>query len=636
MRLICGLIRLDGMAASPSLLDRMVAQMDVPGLRAARSDFRDGAVAMAVLDWSGAPSASLPVSGASVIAADVRLDEPAALARSLDLQPRDEPALLLEAVRRFGSPEQALGDFAFAIWDGETETLTCGRDVFGIRPFSYVHKPGELFAFASVPAALHGTGIVPKNIDTRVAVSRAMRSFRFEDSPIEGIRRLPPAHMLQVSGNALSVRRYWQLDRAKVGTSRLAPEEAAAGLRQRVAQAVRSRLPGATRVGAHLSGGLDSSAIAILAARALREQGRTLHAYSFFDRLRNDIRLEDETEFVSACLAQEAGIEWEPVRPSTREFDQGYALDPDLMYPLAPEDPEIQVATIAERQGVGLILSGWGGDEAATFNGRGAMAELLRRGRWRTLRRELGALAKERGWTKRTVLVDELASYLSTEYLPGGLRRFARRIRGRKLDAGELLEDVLASAARPAPDNDPSGFMIGDARENRWRLIHGAHIAHRAEVWAQIGARHGLAYAFPLLDRRVVEFALSLPSEYYLSGGFRRRLFRDAMRDVLPQKVRNRHRKDVSFPGRYIDLAEARDALLARISGFETDTRLAEVLDFAKLKALVAQFPPAEAARDSLAGGTDPKGRDVMIAGSRAVELAAYLQQHAPHDGQGG
>jgi asparagine synthase (glutamine-hydrolysing) len=199
-------------------------------------------------------------------------------------------------------------------------------------------------------------------------IRRVTRALRFDDSPIKGIARLPPGHMLEVSRDGISLRRYWQLDRAKVGTAHITPEEAAAELRRRVDQAVRSRLAKDERVGSHLSGGLDSSAIAILAARALRGDGRTLHAYSFLDRVRNDVQLEDETEFVKASVEQEGDIDWEPVRPSAREFEQGNLVDPDLMHPLAPED-----------------------------------AEMLKRGQWRDLKREIGALAKERRWTKGAV-----------------------------------------------------------------------------------------------------------------------------------------------------------------------------------------------------------------------------------------
>ena len=61
------------------------------------------------------------------------------------------------------------------------------------------------------------------------------------------------------------------------------------------------------------------------------------------------------------------------------------------------------------------MLSGWGGDEGATFNGRGAFAELFLRGRWRTLAREVLALKRERGWSVPRILNNEIVSYLRPE-----------------------------------------------------------------------------------------------------------------------------------------------------------------------------------------------------------------------------
>lgn len=630
MRLICGVLSLNDTPPSALLIDRMVAQLDVPRLRPTRSDFRDGALAMAALDFSGDSGSALPRSGAYVIAADVRFDEPEGLAQSLTLDAQDQSALLLEAVRQSGSPEAVLGDFAFALWDGNRETLRCGRDIFGVRPLSYVYRPGELFAFASLPAALHGSGIVPLALDTAVVVSRNARVYRLDDSPVAGIVRLKPGHMLTVSRSGLSLERYWGFDRAKLGTAQITQAEAAAQMRRLVEQAVRCRLPAEAAIGAHLSGGLDSSAIAILAARALREDGRRLHAYSFVERPRSDVTVEDESAFVKACVDQEAGIDWAAVCNTTSEFERPERLDPDLLNSLSPDVAENQVAAVAERQGVRLILSGWGGDEAATFNGRGAMAELLKRGRWGDLRRELAALARERGWSRRKTFVDEVVSYLANDHLPQGLLDRVRRMRGRKPALKQLLHGILAPGVPRAPDDDPSLWIVGDGRENRWRLIHGPHIPFRAEIWAQIGARHGLAYAFPLLDRRVVEFALSLPSDYFLSGGFRRRPFRDAMRDVLPEIVARRHRKYVAFPGRELDLAEARDSFAVRLDAYENDAAVARVMDLEQVRRLVAQLPSPSVVRDAIANGTPPPDRDIMLAVVRAMELAEYLQQHGP------
>jgi asparagine synthase (glutamine-hydrolysing) len=629
MRLICGLMRLDGGAAQLSLLRRLVAQMDVSRLRPGRTEFCEGAVALAALDFSAAAPGPLPVLGKVVMAADVRLDEPDELARDLGVRGPAEGALLA-TLGRLGTPGlgRVLGDFAFAAWDGEAQTLTCGRDVFGVRPFYYAYKPGELFAFASAPSALHGAGIVPKTIDAAALVRRATNAWSFDHSLIEGIARLPPGHALVVSSHGLALRRYWGLERAKVGSARISPADAARELRRLVEQAVRSRLPKSGEVGAHLSGGLDSSAIAILAARALGDEGRCLHAYSFLDRPRNDLRLEDETAFVEACREAESGIDWRPVWQSAREFEEGYAFDPDLMHPLDRDDPEMQVAATAEGQGVKLILSGWGGDEAATFNGRGALAELAKRGRWGTLRREIEALAKERRWSAREVFVREVFNPLVGRFLPDGLKRLRRRALGRRPPRADLVRGALTAEARGMLKDAPPDPVWADGRQSRWELINHPHIAHRAEVWALVGARHGLAYTFPLLDRRVVEFALSLPSEFFVSGGFRRRPFRDAMQDVLPEEVRLRHQKYRPFPGRSLDLVDAREALLARIAALADDARVRRLFDVEQLRELAERLPAADQLRREMADHDDAEADDALIAVSRLLDLASYLQQH--------
>ena len=324
MRLICGLFHLDGANANEGLLRAMAAQMvvspDHPSLRL----WRDGPVGFAVLDFSvrGAPTPALPETARSVIAADVRLDEPIALTGQLggDASKAEEDWLLLAMLERFGPSalDRVLGDFAFASWNKNTHRLVCARDAFGIRPLAYFHKPGKLFAFASLPKALHGAGIVPKKVDEDALARRMVRNLRHDDSLIVGIKRLPPANVIEISREGISLARYWQLDRTAIGTRKCLPEEAARELRRLVSEAVNCRLPRSCEIGAHLSGGLDSSAIAVLAARQLREQGRALHAYSFLDRQRNDITLEDETEFVKAVVEQEGDIDWTPIHRPAR------------------------------------------------------------------------------------------------------------------------------------------------------------------------------------------------------------------------------------------------------------------------------------------------------------------------------
>jgi asparagine synthase (glutamine-hydrolysing) len=301
-------------------------------------------------------------------------------------------------------------------------------------------------------------------------------------------------------------------------------------------------------------------------------------------------------------------------------------MDADKMTSLRADGSHNAVCARAEEQGVGLILSGWGGDEGATFNGRGTFAELFLRGRWRTLAREVAALKRERGRPALRILYDEVFTYL----VPDPVVALARRIAGRKPDSHTLFSGTLTASSRRRLAAFRSKWpSIGpDGRENRWRLMTSPHIVERAEVWSQIGARHGLAFAFPLLDRRVVEFSLSLPSELFLRGGFRRRPFRDAMVDVLPSSVRLRHQKYQPFPSRMLDLAESKDELLAQIDAYEHNQSVRRMIDLAHLRRLVESFPPPECLREEMRGVDKPAASASINMAARALEVAAYLEQH--------
>lgn len=623
MRLICGLMRLDGNDADEVLLRAMAAQMVVPRLRPTFSAWQEGPTALGVLDFSVANGMALPLpqSSSLAMAADVRLDEPTSMPADMRL---------LSTVEQQGPDalDSVLGDFSFACWNRSAQILVCGRDAFGIRPFAYVYKPGELFAFASLPKALHGSGIVSKIIDEHALARRMLYRLRSDDSLIAGICRLPPAHYLEVSRSGIALKRYWQLDRAAVGTTRCPPEAAARELRRLVEQAVLCRLPPGG-IGAHLSGGLDSSALAVLAARRLREEGRTLQAYSFLDRKRNDIALKDETEFVQAVLDQEAGIAWTAVRPPAG-LERSPPLDADTMAPLDQDEPDNQVCAHAEEHGVGLILSGWGGDEAATFNGRGVLAEHLLRGRWRLFAREASALAKERGWSLPHILTREVLSYLLPDTVVARLKRAA----GKKPDLAASLDAMLSAKVRRQL-TDERIALVADGRENRWRLITSPHIAERAEMWAANGAHHGVAFAFPLLDRRVVEFALSLPSELFLRDGFRRRVFRDAMKGILPEKIRWRHHKYMAFPSSLIDLADNKDGFAARIDANAGNEGFCRLFDVARLRNLLDDFPSPEDIRKEMRGNDTPVTAGSMAAVAQALQGASYLEQHGGGADQG-
>jgi asparagine synthase (glutamine-hydrolysing) len=630
MRLIAGIFRFDGAEASAAQAHAMLDALDEPHLRTVRRIWLRGPVALAVLDAdSGASAAPLPESGGRVIAADVRLDEPDTLGRALSAgASASDEQLLGAALDAWGADglREVLGDFAFAHWNAAAQRLTCGRDIFGVRPFAYAQQPGRCFAFASFPIALLGAGFAPKRIDEDALARRMMEAHRFDDSLMAGVNRLAPAHVIEVTRSGVAIKRYWRLERAAVGARDVTPSEAARTVGELVERAVRRRLPRDGEAGAHLSGGLDSSAVAVLAARRLRAAGRRLHAYAFQDRPRNDVDLEDESLLAGSVAEQEGDIELTFVPPSGRPGVLK-PLDPDQMTSVDGGRPDAAVCEAAAAQGVSLILSGWGGDEAVSFNGRGLFPELLARGRWRTMARELRAVAHARGLSPGQVARSELLAYL----LPRSFQTVARKVAGKAVADAETL---FAASLRPsvrqrrAVRTGRALRLAADGRENRWRMINSPHIAGRLEDWARLGARHGVAFAFPLLDRDVVEFALSLPSELFVREGFRRRVFRDAMAGVLPDTVRQRHQKRQPFPAHWLRVAGAKEELLARLDGYQSREEVARFIDLRQLRQWIEAFPSIDECREALAAGRAPRQAQEMTAALRALAFAEYLVQH--------
>ena len=189
----------------------------------------------------------------------------------------------------------------------------------------------------------------------------------------------------------------------------------------------------------------------------------------------------------------------------------------------------------------------------------------------------------------RTDLPGELLSYLFPQWLLNAQSRLRRR---GPSALGQLRHLVTPTRAASLDSGDPEALGMGpDARDNRLRLLSSPHITERTETWASIGARYGLAFVFPMLDRRVLDFALSLPSALFLRGGYKRRVFRDAMEGVLPEAVRWRHQKLVPLPELLTMAAEHRDAIAQYVDAVAGHPRVRALFDLDGLRAVVATSP---------------------------------------------
>lgn len=479
------------------------------------------------------------------IAADVRLDNPAELREALGLKPRDgvsaDAALILCAYQRWGRScvERLYGDFAFVVWDAPRRRLFCARDALGARPFYYALN-ARRFAFATaLEAVLAAPGVGADLDERRVSMyfaapwSNILRRTFFRE-----VLRLAPGHTLTVDTGRLQPvrqRRWWcpeSLPTAPGGSVEAHGER----LLGEIDRAVRVRLEGGP-VGVELSGGLDSSTVAVLAARELRRRG----------------------------LAPPLAFTWfpPPPEPMPPEWAEGYGrlrsvaaqegmrlfyntLAPGKLIRQLSEDICLPSGCVGDSvmspagKGVRVLLAGFGGDECVSNSGAGHDLSLLLRGRWRSLLAHLRAHSRRPSREVPRMLAYEvprmLLSLLHPKLTPGG--RFWRLLREGRLWSARRRNHWLIDRrfAQRVPANGSQLPHPPSVRQRQQNRLRSGLLSERMEREVAQGARFGLEYRYPLLDRRLVEFALGLPPEVF-SGPPTRFLMRCAVSGLLPREV---------------------------------------------------------------------------------------------------
>lgn len=602
MDAIFGIWHLDGTSATASELEQMAAALEsLPGHARAVTVICDGTVGMGRLTIGRGATRQPPTQdGGLLCVADARLYRAPESQAPQNMTAADRERLFCRLHARLGddAPLQVEGDFAYAVWDRGRQRLTLARDHAGVRPMFYRLVPGRSLVWATHSDLIARSGLGPVEVNLEAAVGNLIdNSMGAEDTVLRGLRRLPPAHVLHmVSGGVERMHRYWSLRCRNPIPAAADFDACATELRRLLDQAVRCRLPPHRGVGAHLSGGLDSSALSVLAARALGEQGRQLHTYSFVSDIRPDVHFLDERPYVAAVVDSEPNIRNTKVTPAVDEgYIAGSAADRVVGYTGA----EAAVLEAAVRDGADVILSGWGGDEAATFNGRGAYAEHFLRGRWRLLRRELRARSRLYHMPQRRVFLHEVLLYI----LPERLQRLLRRAAGRAPAAVPTDRTFLRPPYRDLQFGTVT--LTASTHHNRRALFGHENLAFRLESWAMQGAHHGVHFTFPMLDRALLDYCIRLPARMFLRDGVRRAIFRGAMRGVLPDIVRNRRPKLVPFPCAILRLSERRADLLDEVARLRADPRITRVLDLDAVEAALRALPAPDIVQRALNAEAD-------------------------------
>lgn len=265
--------------------------------------------------------------------------------------------------------ERLLGMFSFALWDSRRKRLLIARDRLGKKPVVYVEGGGNLW-FASELRALELAGVPLGELD-RTALAHYLELLYIPAPRTiwSRAKKLPPGHVLVADESGVRTHRYWIPPRVGAASDDADPIEAARVTAELTEEATRLRLRSDVPIGVLLSGGLDSSVVTALAARASGDRLRTF-SVGFG-------RADDELP-VAAAVARRFSTEHHEIVLDENVLDATTRAIGAFSEPFGDSSavPCSEVFREVARH-VKVVLTGDGGDELFAGYGRHRLVERL-------------------------------------------------------------------------------------------------------------------------------------------------------------------------------------------------------------------------------------------------------------------
>lgn len=429
------------------------------------------------------------------------------------------------------------GQFGIAIWDTRTRSLLLARDRFGEKPLFYaVNRDG--ICFASELKSLLAVPGFDRSIDDEAV--QGYVCFGYVPAPrsiFSSVKKVPPAHFLRYRDGDVSVHRYWQLEFGQ--RHDLDENDAEEQLADLLDKAVSSRLVADVPFGAFLSGGLDSSVVVALMAQHMSQPVRTF-SIGFKEAAYNE--LGDARR-----VAEHLGTRHRElvVEPDAVELLQQLVWFLDEPFADSSAVPTYLVAKLA-REDVSMVLTGDGGDEA--FAGYERYLKFLKL-------QQLGAMKP----------LAALAARSAGAVLPGSLGYRLGRLGERlqqpfpdsylssvavsRVDIAQRLLGGKGGKHYRSIDGLLNALPNGDDLDRIVAIDIGSYLADDILVKLdRMAMANSLEGRSPLIDHRLVEFAVRLPASMRVRNGRGKHLLRQVARRWLPSDVLDKPKQGFAIP----------------------------------------------------------------------------------------
>lgn len=507
-----------------------------------------------------------------ILAADVRIDNReelfAAIHGGLDGRSTDAD-YLMAAHGRWGTtfPFHVVGEYAFVLYDPRERQLLLCRDHIGARPL-YFHRNDDRLIVSSQLAPLVDLFGISLELDEEYVAGCMARGPRVGLTPYKHIHALKPAHLLIATDSGrLIEERYWRLEPGREIRFRTDGEYEEA-FRYHLRKAVQAPLRTDRPVMIELSGGLDSSTVACVAAESIKNGQTQTTRFDTVSLVYDESPTSDERTFID-CVESHLGHAGIHVRdedcnllpPADAAFD---AVTPNPV--LCSSGYHAVLCRLMQETGARVLLTGVGGDQVlgSSYDPYPLLADLLAQRKPVALHRELRLWSQ----TLSKPYLSLLWHKAIVPVLPQRLQPWCRQEAMKKVPSWFNPDFVARTNLRQqklAP-LDPFGFSSPseiDRSISYLSVVKSVSPCYRRELTC-------LDSSHPFLHRPLIEFLQAIPFEQFLRPGENRSLMRRALRDLLPEKIARRKTKGDPSEG----LARAMAREVSTMRTLFTDARV--------------------------------------------------------------
>ena len=475
------------------------------------------------------------------------------VARGHRFRSRSDIEVLVHAYEEYGADflTRLRGMFALALWDGRTRTLLAARDRAGEKPLYYTVTTRGLLLGSEIKALLSQAG-VDRTLDLE-ALDQFL-TYEYVIAPrtiFAGIRKLPAGHYLIYRDQQVTVHRYW--DAADAPVRDWTDRDAAEALRDTLGRAVRSQMMSDVPIGVFLSGGIDSSAVAVLMQGSPAGAPVSSFSMGFDDGSYNELPYAREIAELCAMRHFEG-----TVSPDVAALFDRLVVHMDEPFADVSMFPTFLVSQMA-REHVKVVLTGDGGDEL--FGGYDAYEAESLAARWASLAPEAAVRAidgvlelvpptsKKKGLVNKTRRFvaglagapADIAQYRWMTFLSA---RSKRRLYTRSLQdalvSSDVYQPVRAALAGVRTDDLLNRQLYADLR-----IYLADDILVKVD---RMSMATSLETRAPFLDADVMELAFSMPGHLKIRNGQRKYVLKQALGGLLPSRILERRKEGFSIP----------------------------------------------------------------------------------------